>query len=518
LDGWGFLGRWSGAWLRLDSGRKLSGHHGLRLDSYFRGCRLGLALALFVELAVVGVDRLLDFLHHIGANAWDLLELLGRHAAQLLDGADASLEEGLEQLVGQAVIDEHGNRRAGRHQRGHLRFHFQPLFLFALDVDSPSEKLGREAHVLPLLTDGEGKLRIVHDHFHVLSHGIEDGDPAHLGRAEGMGGEHHRVVGIFDDVDLLAAQLADDGLHAHALHAHAGAYAIYVAVAALDGDLSALAGFARASLDGHRAVVDLGDFLLEEAHHQLRRGARHHHPGTFAGLVHQPNHAADAVAHAVAFQARLLLLGQLGLGLAEVQNVVRPLDALDGAVHEFARAPGVFLVHGFALGFADLLENDLLGGLRRNTAQRFGAFLDADFGTDFGLGLDAPRLGQRHFVYRVFDRLHRLLDRVELDGAGFRIQLGDVVFGGAVVFPGGDQHGVPDGVQDDLRIDALFLAQYLDGLKDRFQSALVVPIRFLAVVLSGGLTTQTSDWLSGWRRAETVSSSPPRFRARWRLH
>ena len=330
-----------------------------------------------------------------------------------------------------------------------------------------------------------------------------------------MRGEHHRIVGIFDDVDLLAAQLADDGLHAHALHAHAGAHAIDVAVAALDGDLGALAGFPRASLDGHRAVVDLGNFLLEQAHHQLRRGARHHHARTFTGLIDQPDHAPDAVAHAVAFQARLLLLGQLGFGLAEVQNVVRPLHALDGAVHQLAGAPGVFLVHGFPLGFADLLENHLLGGLRRNAAQRFGALLDANFGTDFGLGRNAPRLPQRHFVHRVFHRLHRLLDGVELDGAGFRIHLGDVVFVGAVVLPGGDQHGVLDGVQDDLRIDALFLAQYLDGLKNRFQSSLVIPIRFLAVFLSGGLTTRTSDWPSGSGRAKTASSSPPRFRAQW---
>jgi hypothetical protein len=87
--------------------------------------------------------------------------------------------------------------------------------------------------------------------------------------------------------------------------------------------------------------------------------------------------------------------------LASVQNVVRPLHALDDAVHQFARAPGVFLVDGFALGFPDLLEYYLLGGLRRNAAQRFGALGNANFGTDFGVRLDAPRLGQRHLVYRV---------------------------------------------------------------------------------------------------------------------
>ena len=45
-------------------------------------------------------------------------------------------------------------------------------------------------------------------------------------------GEGHEVVAVLDDVDLLAAQLADDRLHARALHADAGADRIDVALAA----------------------------------------------------------------------------------------------------------------------------------------------------------------------------------------------------------------------------------------------------------------------------------------------
>ncbi len=273
-----------------------------------------------------------------------------------------------------------------------------------------------------------------------------------------MGGEHHRVFGVFDDVDLLPAQLADDGLHAHALHADARADAIHVAVAALYRDLGSLAGFARAALDGHCAIVDFRDFLLEQAHHQLGRGARHQHARAFAGLIDQPDHAAHAVAHRVTFQARLLLLGQLGFGLAEIENVLGAFHALDRAVDQLAGAPGVLVVDGFALGLAHLLQDDLLGGLGGDPAQLVGVLRDADFRARFGIRLDSARLGQRHFVDGIFHHLDRFLHGEQVDGAGLRIHLRHVVFVGAVVFAGGDQHGVLHCVEDDLRIDALFLA------------------------------------------------------------
>ena len=38
------------------------------------------------------------------------------------------------------------------------------------------------------------------------------------------------------------------------------------------------------------------------------------------------------------------------------------------------------------------------------------------------------------------------------------------------MLPSGNQHGILDRVEHDLAVDTLFLAQYLDGLKDRFQS------------------------------------------------
>src|SRR4051794_17030851 len=129
--------------------------------------------------------------------------------------------------------------------------------------------------------------------------------------------KHHRVFRKFDDVDLLAAQLADDRLYAHTLHTHARAHAIHVAVAALHRDFGPLTGLAGTAADHDRAVVDLGDLLFEQAHHQLRRRAGHQHTRPFARFVDQLDNAADPVAYAIALQARLLFLRQLGFGLAE---------------------------------------------------------------------------------------------------------------------------------------------------------------------------------------------------------
>ena len=87
---------------------------------------------------------------------------------------------------------------------------------------------------------------------------------------------------------------------------------------------------------------------------------------------------------------------------------------------------------------------------------------------------------QRHFMHGIFDGFDGFLHRVELDRAGLGVHVRDVILVGAIVLPSGDQHGVLHRVQHDLRVDAFFLAQYLDGLKNRVQSALFVSFQICA--------------------------------------
>ena len=280
-----------------------------------------------------------------------------------------------------------------------------------------------------------------------------------------MGRELHRIVGEFDDVDLFAAQFADDRLHAHALHADAGADAVHVAVAAGNGDLGALAGFARAAADGHGAVVNLRNFLFEQALHQFGIGARNHHARAFRRLVDDLDHAANAVAHAVAFEARLLALGQAGFGLAEIDHQIETFDALDGGVDQFAHAVGIFAVNGFALGFADLLKDDLLGGLRGDAAQRVGRLRQsAPRDPISACRVDPLRFGERHFERGIGHRSRPRFSRHRASARRIVVEIGFIVLDGAEMFARRDQHGVLDGIENDLGVDALFFAENFNRL------------------------------------------------------
>ena len=127
----------------------------------------------------------------------------------------------------------------------HLAFDFGALFFFALDIDAPADQLRRQPDVLSLLADGQRQLAVFDHHLHDLVRAVDDRHTADLGRADGIGRESHDVVVPLNDVDLLAAQFADDRLHARALHADAGADRIDVLFARRHGDLGSLSGFAR---------------------------------------------------------------------------------------------------------------------------------------------------------------------------------------------------------------------------------------------------------------------------------
>ena len=73
---------------------------------------------------------------------------------------------------------------------------------------------------------------------------------------------------LYSMMSIFSPQFADDGLHAHALHADTGAHAIDVRILGEDRHFGALAGLARDGLDHHRAVVDLRNFHFEELLHQ----------------------------------------------------------------------------------------------------------------------------------------------------------------------------------------------------------------------------------------------------------
>ena len=196
---------------------------------------------------------------------------------------------------------------------------------------------------------------------------------------------------ILDDVDLLAAQLADDGLDAHALHADAGADRVDVLVAGHDGDLGALAGLAGDGANGDGAVVDLGDFALEEVLDETGRGAGDDDLRALGGAVDAQKDDTDTLADGELLEAGLLALGHAGFGLAEVEDDVHRLEALDRRVENLAGAVVVLVEDGVALGFADLLEDDLLGHLGGDAAERRSVLVEPKFAADLDLWREFAR-------------------------------------------------------------------------------------------------------------------------------
>src|SRR5258706_3909299 len=161
----------------------------------------------------------------------------------------------------------------------------------------------------------------------MLFRGIHHGHAADLRRLQRLFREGDRIFVVLNDVDLLTAQFADDGLHAHALHAHAGADGIHIFVLRLHRDLGAFAGFAGNGTDLHGAVINLRHFGLEEGLHQFRRGARDSNLWAFGGAIDTHQHHTHTLADGERFKTRLLFLAHAAFSLADVDDHIRAFDA-----------------------------------------------------------------------------------------------------------------------------------------------------------------------------------------------
>ncbi len=216
-----------------------------------------------------------------------------------------------------------------------------------------------------------------------------------------------------------------------------------------------------------RVVVDLRHFRLEEVLHQLRRGPGDDHLRALGGAVHLQQHHAQPLAHRELLKTRLLALGAAGFGLAQVEDHVLALDALHRGIQHFFLAVRILLEDRVALGFADLLEDHLLGQLRGNAAQRRGVAVHADLAAH----LDARRkfvgFGERDLVDRIFDRVfvwHDGLVDIGGDLAGILVQLSAHVFLRLVVLARRQGDCLFHGADNDLGLNALLATQEFDTL------------------------------------------------------
>ena len=170
----------------------------------------------------------------------------------------------------------------------------------------------------------------------------------------------------------------------------------------------------------------------------------------------------------VAFGARLFLARQHRLDASDLDDQVAVLEALHRAVDHFADAIVVLGEDVLALGLAHLLEDHLLGGLRRDPAEHVGALRELDLHVDFGFfAVELLRFLQRDLGRVVGHVGHDVLDGEQIDLAGFLIEPRLQVLVRLVVLARRRQDGVLDRGDDRVGLDAFFLGERLDRLHQR---------------------------------------------------
>ena len=179
---------------------------------------------------------------------------------------------------------------------------------------------------------------------------------------------------------------------------------------------------------------------------------------------------AGAVADADDLARDLLVAADDALGAAEVDDDMAELDALDDAGDDLAGAVLELLILALALGVADLLEDDLLGGLGGDPAELDRRQRIDDEVAERGAGLELLRILEADLLEIILDLLDHLDDAPQAQVARGRIELGADVVLGAVAGAGGALDRVLHRLDDDHPVDQ-FLAR--DGVGDRDQLGLV---------------------------------------------
>ena len=122
--------------------------------------------------------------------------------------------------------------------------------------------------------------------------------------------------------------------------------------------------------------------------------------------------------------------------MSDFHDNVAVFEALDEAIDDLANPLAVLVEYIFALGLTDLLEDNLLRGLRCDSSQYVSWLWKFDFHAGLGfvsiklLSLDDGDLGRWIGYFR-----DNLSYGKQLDLAGFRIEFRTEIFVRLVVFP-----------------------------------------------------------------------------------
>src|SRR5208337_2817157 len=208
-----------------------------------------------------------------------------------------------------------------------------------------------------------------------------------LGRLQGVGNQDLERLVPAHDVDPLAPELIHDILDSRPADPDARANGVDLGVDRSDGDLGPVSRLARQRPDGDDLVGDLGDLQLEQTTYEVGMSAAEDDLDALTDLAHVQDDGADPFVGVVAFPGNLLAAGQDAVGLAQVDDNRATLEPLHRPGDEVGTLVLEFVEEAVALGLADLLDDHLLGCLRRDSPQLRGIHLDPVLGGVDGTGL-----------------------------------------------------------------------------------------------------------------------------------
>ena len=216
-------------------------------------------------------------------------------------------------------------------------------------------------------SNGQAKLLIWYNNNNLAGFFIQN----HLGHFRRLQSVHQESWLIFipgDNVDFFALKLIHNRLHPAAAHPNAGTNRINGAVIRDHSDLRARSRITSHGFDLNDAIIDFWHFHFEQFRHEFWRRPRQEDLRAALLTAHFLDVDANTVVGAIAFTANFFIAAQHSFTAANIDNDIAIFFALHQTIDNRASTVLEFFILTIPLGFADFLQNDLLGRLRGDAA------------------------------------------------------------------------------------------------------------------------------------------------------
>ncbi len=247
---------------------------------------------------------------------------------------------------------------------------------------------------------------------------VSDPHLVNFGWGQCVGGENGRLIGPFNNVNLLTTQFTNDGLHPRTFHTNASTDRIDVALVGHHGNLRSFARLTHSRFDYYRTVVDLRNFHFKESQEKLWRSAGNLNLWSLRLLGNIIDDYANALTLIPLLTTRLLRPRQNRFKIAKIHNNVAALESLYVAVNQVANLVDVLLIDITANSVTNFLKQDLFGSLGSDATQLFHREREQQgiSQLDFITGELASFIN-REFSGRVFHRVDNHLRRRQFDSS-----------------------------------------------------------------------------------------------------